>query len=415
MVQNQLKYIAIIILTGLLAVLYNDYYMGILFLAVVICPFILLAILFYVYVSLSVELVSSAHVASKGENIPVSVQIHNPTLFPVTVICITISYVNSFSDRFKQHKQVFYVSVDSRSTTHATCNLKSDYAGNIVVSLSKVKIYDYLKIFSLRKKNLNEIKVAVLPNLYEMTDDIINARCGMQIESDTYSNTKSGDDPSEVFAIREYREGDRPQRIHWKLSLKQNQLMIKDFSEPLNCSVVIIADMAISGRNDGPDIIDSLLDCTLSLSYSFMLKGKIHYLAWYDKTQETIIRVRIVNENDLYEAIDGLLSSGPYIKDVDVAADYFAQYANELYTDVFYITNRVNDEKLDSLILIKSTCRLIIYVNKDEESAQYSSIAQEDFTADNIKEKLLETGMGLFFVSSSDIKSGLKNLKINSE
>jgi len=144
MVQNQLKYMAIIILTGFLAVMYNEYHMGILFLAVVICPFILLAILFYVHARISVELVSAVHVANKGENIPVSVQIHNPTIFPVAVISITVSYVNTFYERFKQHKQVFYVSVDSRSTTNATCNLKSDYSGNIVISLSKVKIYDYL-------------------------------------------------------------------------------------------------------------------------------------------------------------------------------------------------------------------------------------------------------------------------------
>ena len=51
----------------------------------------------------------------------------------------------------------------------------------------------------------------------------------MQIESDSYSTIKGGDDPSEVFAIREYREGDRLQRIHWKLSYETKSANDKGF------------------------------------------------------------------------------------------------------------------------------------------------------------------------------------------
>lgn len=415
MLQNKLKLVAVIILTGFLAVLYNDYYMGILFLAVVICPFILFAVLCYVHVRLSVELTTVVHVAGKGETIPISVQVHNPTVFPVAVICITVSYTNSFSEQFKEHKQVFYISVDSRSTTNATCNLKSEYAGNIIISLSKVKVFDYLKIFSLRKKNLGELKVAVLPNYYELTEDLLKDRSRMQIESDYYSSTKSGDDPSEVFAIREYREGDRPQRIHWKLSLKQDQLMIKDFSEPLNCSVVILADFGISGWDEALDITDSLLECTLSLSYSFMLKGQIHYIAWYDKFQGSSRRIRIVTEKDLFEAIDGLLSCGPYLHDVNLAANYYAEYPNDQYTDLFYVTNIITDEKLDSLIWIKAIGRQILYISQGEQfCVRDNSKTQRALpVSKELAGKIFETGIGLFSVSSSDIKAGLENLKFN--
>lgn len=416
MLQNKLKYILVIILSGFLAVLYNVYYMGILFLAVVICPFILFAVLCYIYGRLSFELSSVVHVAGKGETIPVSVQIHNPTLFPVAVLSITISYSNSFSDQLKEHKQAFYISVDSRSTTNATCNLKSDYAGNIIVSLSKVRVFDYLKLFSLRKKNLGKIRVAVLPDYYELTGDYLNNRSGMQVESDYYSHVKSGDDPSEVFAIREYREGDRPQRIHWKLSLKQDQLMIKDFSEPLNCSVVIFADLGTSGRDDGPDIIDAILECALSLSYSFMLKRQIHYLAWYDKIRGNSRRIRIVTEKDLFEAIDGILNCGPYIQDVDLASVYFAEYPNDQYTDLFYVTSVITDEKLDSLIWIKSIGRQVLCINNRDAKGSPASDDAWDISVDaELNGKISETGISLIFLNAADIKPDLENLEFSQE
>lgn len=415
MFRNKLKYIAVIIFAGFLAVLYNDYYMGILFLAVAACPIVLLAVLIYIYLRLEVEFTSVVHVVNKGETMPVSVQIHNPTIFPVAFINVTVCFSNTFLEQDKENRQVFYVSVDSRSTTNASFSLKSDYAGSVIISLSGVRVFDYLKIFSLKKKVHGEIKVAVLPRYYELTGDLLKNGSKIQIESDYYSKTKSGDDPSEVFAIREYREGDRLQRIHWKLSLKQDQLMIKDFSEPLNCSVVIMADLGITGRDRLPDITDSLLECALSLSYSFMLKGQIHYLAWYDKKQGSSRRIRIVTENVFFDAVDGLLGSGPYFDIVDLAAVYYSQYPNDQYTELFYITNIITEERLDSLIWVKAADRRIIYINSEEHSPvkSHSGKRQSMLNSEKLSVKIAETGISLFSVNVSDIKAGLESLNFN--
>ena len=52
-------------------------------------------------------------------------------------------------------------------------------------------------------------------------------------DSDRFSTYKKGDDPSEIFDIREYADGDKIQRIHWKLSSKTGDLMVKEGSLPL--------------------------------------------------------------------------------------------------------------------------------------------------------------------------------------
>ena len=90
MIQNKIRYLTILLITGILAILYNEYFMGILFLTVMILPFLLFAILSYVYGRLSYELISTAHVVNRGDYIPISIHIHNPTIFPVTNLCITL-------------------------------------------------------------------------------------------------------------------------------------------------------------------------------------------------------------------------------------------------------------------------------------------------------------------------------------
>jgi hypothetical protein len=263
------------------------------------------------------------------------------------------------------------VSADRKTRATITCNILSEHAGNLEISLEKVRVFDYLKMFSLRKKCHGDIKVAVLPVLREITEDYLVNRSMMQVESDYYSPVKSGDDPSEVFAIREYREGDRPTRIHWKLSVKQDQLMIKEFSEPMNCSILIFANLSISPEEDVLLYMDALMECALSLSYSFLIKGQIHYFSWYDETHGICRRVRIVKEKDLFEAVDGLLHSGPYSKGVDVMTAYLAEHPNDQYSDLFYVTGEVSKPQLESLSLIKANIRQIIYVN---DTGRYSDV-----------------------------------------
>ena len=409
MLQNKIRYILIIIISGILAILYNDYYMGIIALTVMILPFLLFAILSYVYGKLTYGLISAVHVVNKGDTIPVSIQIYNPTIFPVLNVCITLSYYNTFSTQNKRNKQELYVTVDKRRTTTVTCNLVSEHTGNLKISIIKIRIFDYLKLFSLRKAKQEEIRVAVLPLYNELTEDYLENSSKMQIESDSFSSIKAGDDPSEVFAIREYREGDRLQRIHWKLSVKQNQLMIKDFSEPMNCSVVVFADLGIPREEDALNAVDSILEYALSLSYSFILRRQIHYITWYDKNLGTCRRVRIVNEKDLFEAVDGFLNCGPYSEDVNMAAAYFAEYPNDQYTDLFFVTKTVTHEQLDSLTLIKAIDRRLLYINGDSYADTHNNVdLRQDIPIDvELIRKITETGMGLFSINSSLIRADL--------
>ena len=52
-------------------------------------------------------------------------------------------------------------------------------------------------------------------------------------ENDSYSREKEGDDPSEVFDIRPMRPGDRMQQVHWKLTARTGEMMVKVFSRSL--------------------------------------------------------------------------------------------------------------------------------------------------------------------------------------
>lgn len=62
----------------------------------------------------------------------------------------------------------------------------------------------------------------------------LNRNVEWEQTGDIYDGKKSGTDVSEVFGLREYREGDTLQSIHWKLSGKMHQLIVREFGRPVN-------------------------------------------------------------------------------------------------------------------------------------------------------------------------------------
>lgn len=122
-------------------------------------------------------------------------------------------------------------------------------------------------LFSIKKKSdINSIfcRVAILPDARVNTIEN-EFQSGIEDESLEYSKRVSGDDPSEIFDIREYREGDRIRRIHRWLSEKHDTIIIKDFGEPIVSKVLILVDFSDSIR---------LSETTLEVLYGVLSKFK---------------------------------------------------------------------------------------------------------------------------------------------
>lgn len=83
-------------------------------------------------------------------------------------------------------------------------------------------------------------ELSVLPEYYAAVVEIASQIREQLIDSEEYDEKRPGDDPSQIFQIREYREGDRMQRIHWKASARTSQLMVKDYSMPIGSGALVL-------------------------------------------------------------------------------------------------------------------------------------------------------------------------------
>lgn len=336
MIRNRIIYLCLLLYGFVFAILYNTYETFILVLLLFFIPIILMGILGMTTPFVQVEVLRNTNMINQGEIGNVYLRVKNRSIFPVACARIRVLYGNEFVS--KKGKELIQVFVDGNSEQEISFQLEMLHSGNVKLVFDCIYIYDYFRIFCRKKKIKEEFNFFVLPQIKEL-DIVAPIAQNLDLEeSDTFSKYKSGDDPSEVFDIREYQFGDKIHRIHWKLSSKKNSYMVKEFSQPITCSTVILLELYYQKiMGEVCECMDKLLAQVLSLSYTFILQHHIHYIAWYDRKEEEIKRFYIETEEDIYEATEELLRMQTYEMEEVFSDVYVSMYQQEKIANWYYI------------------------------------------------------------------------------
>ncbi|MDO5291157.1 MAG: DUF58 domain-containing protein [bacterium] len=304
---NKLIYLALLLYAGILALLYTNVQSLYAFIILLCFGGLQAVMVQYLKRRVSVNLSVQSPSVNKNEPIKVSISINNQAVMPVSCAKIIVSYENCY-EHLKQY-QTFNISSNSRSTNTINFTLASVHSGTIRVGIKKVMVYDFLRLFHRNYKNPDHVTIKVFPEVCMMESEVSPVNNDL-LDSEVFSKTKSGDDPSEVFDIREYKEGDKIHRIHWKLSSKRDVFMVKEYSLPVACSVGILVSLAApETMEDKLAYYDALLSTAASISYQLTSYEQNHYIAWYDEKKQNYVNIPINDLDQLYSAMNELLEA----------------------------------------------------------------------------------------------------------
>lgn len=119
--------------------------------------------------------------------------------------------------------------------------LEMERCGEVCIRCESMQIKDVLGILPKRIKPFPEMRTVVYPGRMNLQIALSQATIGTPRSEGMMQNRK-GNDPSEMFDIRDYVPGDDVRSIHWKLSSKTDTLILRQASEPSHYNVVILAD-----------------------------------------------------------------------------------------------------------------------------------------------------------------------------
>lgn len=278
--------------------------------ALIVVPAFMLAFLIFMRLHTIAEVECKNPVAEKDSmekpaRATISLTVENNGKFlPISKGIAWVRYENSFSGEKGRMKVRFSVDAGKRRGRRIPVVIR--HCGNVSIQVEKVKIYDYLNIFAINiGKNFETQDILVMPPLrgiYLGKDRWYNET---NEDSNRFSLYKKGDDPSEIFDIRDFKDGDRIQQIHWKLSSKAGHYMVKDGSLPLAKAVTIFLDLCASTKEEA----DLLVQGIYSVSMELMEQGVPQNYIWYDRVNGIIQEHFIEQEEELFWMFEDLFKS----------------------------------------------------------------------------------------------------------
>lgn len=217
--------------------------------------------------------------------------------------------------------------------------------------IKKIYIYDFLNFLVLRKKSASANMLIVLPQppdidlIQKMSYVITNE------ESMIYSDKKPGDDPTEIFAIREYKGGDKIRNIHWKLSSKTVDLMVKDYGLPLMENDNVIIDIFKYQKTD-KKIRNEMFDLLYGLINAMTRRGYGFNACIYDGSYQ---KLRIETQSDIYYLFTKVYGIKPYPSLENSAANMFYSEQTGRQNRIFYITEYLDENTAAQMRILKET------------------------------------------------------------
>lgn len=174
-------------------------------------------------------------------------------------------------------------------------DLRTDHCGGIQVTPEAVKVCDYLGLFSMPVRRREPMTILVRPSPVKMD---------LEREVQRYTarswQPKSGGGYAENHELRLYRPGDSLNQVHWKLSAKTGDLIIREPMEPQQGLVLLT--MHLRGK---PEQIDRKFGRLLWLGNCLLENGiRFELRALTGEGLETFC---VSEETDLNRAVSTLL------------------------------------------------------------------------------------------------------------
>ena len=187
--------------------------------------------------------------------------------------------------------------------------LDSSICGARVIALDTARLVDEMGFTSLALDGVSYRETfTVYPQVVDIQVDPRQS-ASASLEGVSYDSHRSGQDPSEVFDLRSYREGDSVKSIHWKLSTRFDDVLVREASRPQDHAIAILFGIFACDfeESERPQVLSAALGLAASVSLSLMRLGYHHVVVTTGGSALTAYPVD--NRRGFNEMLDALAST----------------------------------------------------------------------------------------------------------
>lgn len=218
----------------------------------------------------------------KGESLRLIVKLSNEDflIYPY----IHVSFFGSHSI-FNANSYSQDLSITPFSKKRFVFDLECKFRGQYEIGISDIQIGDFLGLVRLKYKIPETKKIIVYPKIEHLHNlDIFTTN---NYDSQSFSQG-TVEDVNNIKDVRSYYYGDSFKKIHWKLTARNNKLMIKNYQSTTEVKVNILLDLRHNGYVDEINIIieDKLIEAVVAVLHYYLSKGiSVNYMFFNEKLE----------------------------------------------------------------------------------------------------------------------------------
>lgn len=337
-------YIILLIAAAVFYPLFNDDLSFILLITLLVIPVFLAVLLLFTAKKLKIDTAEDEQRTVRDEHFPIFIKITNPLPLPVSACYVKVKY------RMAGEKNwcTYSVGVPMRAFSYEKIevDLKPAHCGTIEYAVKNVEIYDFIGLFRRRiKLDLNG-RITVFPKELPCSDSV-NALPAQQDDAGAL-NAGKGCDPSEITGFREYTDGDRMNRIHWKLSSRSDDLIVKELADTYSGKCLLIPDTAVCNDENERDAV---MDIFFSLGNVLTKNTEIFSVLYSDSGE---LKIRAIHDRDeldihLAELLENHTESIEKLSLAALLAEECMSFSGERYSHIIIITSGEKQAVLSEL------------------------------------------------------------------
>ncbi|MCR4792011.1 MAG: DUF58 domain-containing protein [Lachnospiraceae bacterium] len=221
-----------------IAIFYRQPLASVLFVFLIILPFISL----YAgkYGSNKISITASAPAGHVEEGDEFRIRLHLKNSSPVPLLRCTLKY--TYFNSYRPDDEDFSITLAGESFASETFNLsfRTSMPGVFTFSADTLLISDPLHFHTFRKKADIHVMIPVMPKTVEIPDIALS-----RFEGEPFDDivSESGELTRDIRQLREYRAGDRLKDIHWKASAVTGELVVKEYERSVDLMYLLLPEI----------------------------------------------------------------------------------------------------------------------------------------------------------------------------
>ncbi len=286
MLRSRVLYAAALLAAFLFHVFNTSYIAWFLWVLVVCLPFLALALSLPAILGCHITITPDVYTVQRGVKTGWGIELKSRFKLPIAHVTWVFKSVNLLTgfknaERMTMNSQEFEDKLYQQAAT--------SHCGLLECCIEHVRVCDCLGLFAIRRPSARAC-LTVFPVAAQVKP--LPDNMGENAGSANVLRLRHGGGPGEDYDLRAYRPGDPIRSIHWKLSSKREELIVRETLEAQKAPILLTFDHF--GSADDMDRIFDRLDgyCRLLLE-----KGHIFFVQWVQPLDSRLRSYQIADEH----------------------------------------------------------------------------------------------------------------------